>query len=49
MRTGKTLDLTLALLDNGDVEHAQVGVNDAAADGLALALAGAALAVRLLA
>lgn len=42
---GETGDLLLALLDDSQSEDGQVHADDAAADGLALALAGAAGAV----
>jgi len=42
---GQSGDLGLALLDDGQGQDGEVSVDDAAADGLALPLAGAALAV----
>lgn len=42
---GETGQLSLALLDDGESEDSKVGGDDAATDGLALALAGAAGAV----
>ena len=45
--TREALDFSLALLDDGDVENTEVGIDNAATYRLALALAGAAGAVRL--
>jgi hypothetical protein len=42
---GKAGDLSFSFLDDGHGEDGQVTVDDAAADGLALLLSGAALAV----
>lgn len=42
---GKTWDVTLALLDNGESENGQVHTDDATTDGLSLAFTGAAWAV----
>ncbi len=46
-RTSETLDLALALLEDGEVEHAELGVDDAAAHTLTLALTSAARIVAL--
>eukprot|EP00981_Chlorochromonas_danica_P011209 scaffold3808_cov170-Ochromonas_danica.AAC.8 len=42
---GDTLDLVVALLHDDEVEHRQIGADDAAADRLALSLTSAASAV----
>ena len=42
---GQAGDVLLALLDDGESEDREIGADDAAADGLALALTGAAGAV----
>ena len=47
VHTRQSGNLGLTLLDNSNVEDAEVGVDNAATDGLALALTSAALAVRL--
>jgi hypothetical protein len=48
-RTSQAWNLGLALLDNGKVQHTEVGIDNAAANGLALANTLAAAAVVLLA
>lgn len=45
LRVGQTLDLGLALLDDDEVEHGEIGGDDAAAGRLALALTALADAV----
>ena len=42
---GKTWDIVVALLDNGDGEDSKVHADDASTDGLSLALTSAAWAV----